>query len=178
MTGVQTCASSDLASRRRLANAAHLRPYLKHLPHCDLVAVTKLRALDYFGDEVGGDVGRVWKRLVLVERKSDKGSGDLGMRQFAPLPRHHHNVPHLVAAYQRQRRLAAVADERDGALSGSTLKEASSWGKVDTVYEQMVFAEATIAFPLIAGYAYHKRNWEGRKAKNFNAMLDRQQINV
>ena len=25
-----------------------------------------------------------------------------------------------------------VADVRDGALSGSTLKEASSWGKVDT----------------------------------------------
>jgi deoxyhypusine synthase len=71
-----------------------------------------------------------------------------------------------------------VADERDGALSGSTLKEASSWGKVDTVHEQMVFAEATIALPLIAGYAYHKRSWEGRKAKNFNAMLDRQQINV
>ncbi|MGB6785730.1 MAG: deoxyhypusine synthase, partial [Nitrosotalea sp.] len=37
-----------------------------------------------------------------------------------------------------------VADERDGALSGSTLKEASSWGKVDTTYEQMVFGEATI----------------------------------
>jgi len=71
-----------------------------------------------------------------------------------------------------------VADERDGALSGSTLKEASSWGKVDTVHEQMVFAEATIALPLIAGYAYHKRNWEGRQAKNFNAMLDRQQLNT
>ncbi len=71
-----------------------------------------------------------------------------------------------------------VADERDGALSGSTLKEASSWGKVDTAHEQMVFAEATIALPLIAGYAYHKRNWEGRKSKNFNALLDRQQVNV
>ncbi|KZK74874.1 MAG: deoxyhypusine synthase [Pelodictyon luteolum] len=69
-----------------------------------------------------------------------------------------------------------VADERDGALSGSTLKEASSWGKVDTVFEQMVFAEATIAMPLIAGYAYHRRSWEGRKAKNFNEMLDRQQV--
>jgi len=33
-----------------------------------------------------------------------------------------------------------VADVRDGALSSSTLKEASSWGKVDTVYEQMVTA--------------------------------------
>ncbi len=69
-----------------------------------------------------------------------------------------------------------VADERDGALSGSTLKEASSWGKVDTVHEQMVFAEATIALPLIAGYAYHKRNWECRQAKNFNAMLGQPQV--
>jgi len=64
-----------------------------------------------------------------------------------------------------------VADERDGGLSGSTLKEASSWGKVDTVFEQMVFSEATIALPLLAGYAYHKKGWEGREAKNFNALL-------
>jgi deoxyhypusine synthase len=69
-----------------------------------------------------------------------------------------------------------VADERDGALSGSTLKEASSWGKVDAVHEQMVFAEATIALPLIAGYAWHKRNWESRQAKNFNAMLGQPQV--
>lgn len=60
-----------------------------------------------------------------------------------------------------------VADSRDGALSGSTLKEASSWGKVDTTYEQMVFAEATIALPLIAGYAYHKRGWEQRTQRQF-----------
>jgi len=60
-----------------------------------------------------------------------------------------------------------VADTRDGALSGSTLKEASSWGKVDTTYEQMVFSEATIALPLIAGYAYHKRGWEQRQEKQF-----------
>jgi deoxyhypusine synthase len=49
-----------------------------------------------------------------------------------------------------------VADERDGALSGSTLKEACSWGKVSTTYEQMVYGEATLTLPLIAGYAYHK----------------------
>ena len=49
-----------------------------------------------------------------------------------------------------------VADVRDGACSSSTLKEASSWGKVDTVHEQMVFAEATMVLPLIASYAYHK----------------------
>ncbi|MGE5479596.1 MAG: 1,9-bis(guanidino)-5-aza-nonane synthase [Chloroflexota bacterium] len=67
-----------------------------------------------------------------------------------------------------------VADERDGALSGSTLKEASSWGKVETTYEQMVYGEATVTFPLIAGYAYHKRNWESRKFRRYNDFLDAQ----
>ena len=60
-----------------------------------------------------------------------------------------------------------VADVRDGALSSSTLKEASSWGKVETTYEQMVYSEASIAMPLITGYAYHKGNWKNRKAKEF-----------
>ncbi len=65
-----------------------------------------------------------------------------------------------------------VADVRDGALSSSTLKEASSWGKVDTVYEQMVFSEATLALPLIAGYAYHKGAWKQRKAKQWTRVLE------
>lgn len=65
-----------------------------------------------------------------------------------------------------------VADERDGGLSGSTLKEASSWGKVETTYEQMVFSEATIAMPLIAGYAYHKGSWKNRKARKFSDFLN------
>lgn len=64
-----------------------------------------------------------------------------------------------------------VADERDGALSGSTLKEACSWGKVDTVNEQMVWAEATIAMPLIAGYAYHKGDWKARVNKRLNDLF-------
>ncbi|WP_255346689.1 deoxyhypusine synthase family protein [Synechococcus sp. PCC 7336] len=58
-----------------------------------------------------------------------------------------------------------VADERDGGLSGSTLREAHSWGKVDKKVEQMVFAEATLAFPLVAGYVYGKNNWQERKAR-------------
>ncbi|MDR1405698.1 MAG: deoxyhypusine synthase [Prevotellaceae bacterium] len=56
-----------------------------------------------------------------------------------------------------------VADSRDGACSSSTLKEASSWGKVDTAHEQMVYAEATTIVPLIASYAYHKGDWKKRK---------------
>jgi deoxyhypusine synthase len=58
-----------------------------------------------------------------------------------------------------------VADERDGALSGSTLKEASSWGKVDTTFEQMVYGEATVTFPLLAGYAWHKKSWQEREER-------------
>jgi deoxyhypusine synthase len=65
-----------------------------------------------------------------------------------------------------------VADARDGALSGSTLKEASSWGKVDLTYEQMVYSEATIALPLIAGYAFHKKAFAARKGKAFAEKLD------
>jgi deoxyhypusine synthase len=65
-----------------------------------------------------------------------------------------------------------VADERDGGLSGSTLKEAHSWGKVDEGSEQMVFAEATLAFPLLASYAYHRGRWKGRRPKRFNRLLD------
>jgi deoxyhypusine synthase len=66
-----------------------------------------------------------------------------------------------------------VADERDGALSGSTLKEASSWGKVETTYEQMVYSEATVAMPLIVGYAYHKGSWKERKAKEFQKIYSK-----
>lgn len=65
-----------------------------------------------------------------------------------------------------------VADERDGALSGSTLREACSWGKVDIVDEQMVFSEATVALPTLASYGYHKGNWKKRRERRFNALLN------
>jgi deoxyhypusine synthase len=64
-----------------------------------------------------------------------------------------------------------VADERDGALSGSTLREACSWGKVSVVHEQMVFCEATIAMPLIVGYAYSKGSWRTRKAREYSKLF-------
>jgi len=67
-----------------------------------------------------------------------------------------------------------VADERDGALSGSTLKEANSWGKVDSGLEQMVYGEATVIFPLLASYAYHKKSWKNRKEKRFNKIFKEQ----
>lgn len=60
-----------------------------------------------------------------------------------------------------------VADSRDGACSSSTLKEACSWGKVDTAYEQMVYAEATSVIPLLASDAYHRGFWKKRTKRNF-----------
>ena len=60
-----------------------------------------------------------------------------------------------------------VADARDGACSSSTLKEASSWGKVQTVYEQMVYAEATTVLPLIVSYAYHNVDWKARPRRTW-----------
>ena len=64
-----------------------------------------------------------------------------------------------------------VADTRDGACSSSTLKEASSWGKVDTSKEQMVFAEATSVLPLIVSDAYHRKFWQNRERKNFSNLF-------
>lgn len=64
-----------------------------------------------------------------------------------------------------------VADVRDGACSSSTLQEASSWGKVDTLYEQMVYAEATSILPLITSYAYHSKIWNKRIKKEWSRFL-------
>ncbi len=66
-----------------------------------------------------------------------------------------------------------VADSRDGACSSSTLKEACSWGKVDTTYEQMVYAEATSVIPLLASDAYHRGYWKKRTRRNFAKLFSK-----
>jgi deoxyhypusine synthase len=65
-----------------------------------------------------------------------------------------------------------VADPRDGGCSGSTLREACSWGKVDVTYEQMVFAEATSIIPLLGSYAYHRGSWRARKPRGWSRLFD------
>jgi deoxyhypusine synthase len=70
----------------------------------------------------------------------------------------HEDVPMHKYAVQ-----ITVADVRDGACSSSTLKEACSWGKVDTTFEQMVFAEAGSVMPLLASDAYHRGHWKKRR---------------
>ena len=64
-----------------------------------------------------------------------------------------------------------VADMRDGACSGSTLKEARSWGKVSTTYEQMVFAEVTSVLPLLASDAYHRGYWKNRSRREYTKLF-------
>jgi deoxyhypusine synthase len=66
-----------------------------------------------------------------------------------------------------------VADVRDGACSSSTLKEASSWGKVETVFEQMVYAEATTVLPLIISYVYHRGDWKNRDKYRWSKLFDK-----
>ena len=65
-----------------------------------------------------------------------------------------------------------VADARDGACSSSTLKEASSWGKVDIGYDQMVYAEASSVLPLIISYVYHRRDWKNRTKKQWSRIFE------
>jgi len=69
-----------------------------------------------------------------------------------------------------------VADVRDGACSSSTLKEAASWGKVDTIYEQMVYAEATSVIPLITSYVYHNADWKSRTKYEWAKKIDNKEI--
>jgi len=64
-----------------------------------------------------------------------------------------------------------VADVRDGACSGSTLKEATSWGKVDTGFEQMVYAEAASVLPLIISHVYHRGDWKNRKKRQWSKIF-------
>lgn len=65
-----------------------------------------------------------------------------------------------------------VADVRDGACSSSTLREAASWGKVNTAYEQMVYAEATSVLPLMVGYVYHKGSWKNREKRELSKLFE------
>jgi len=79
-----------------------------------------------------------------------------------------HDVPMHKYAVQ-----ITVADVRDGACSSSTLREASSWGKVETTYEQMVYAEATTVIPLIASYIYHSGICKKRKSREFSKIFEK-----
>jgi deoxyhypusine synthase len=63
----------------------------------------------------------------------------------------------------------STADVRDGGLSGSTLREAISWGKNDKNMEDvMIWGEASVFFPLLIGYVSNKMKNEERKGRSLN----------
>ncbi|MBK9188162.1 MAG: deoxyhypusine synthase [Phycisphaerales bacterium] len=108
---------------------------------------------------LGGGVPKNFAQDIVVaaellnERKGGKARGDIGMHKYAIQ--------------------MTVADSRDGALSGSTLREACSWGKVDVVHEQMVFGELSALFPLLASDAYHRGEWKKRKGFKFADLFEK-----
>ena len=56
-----------------------------------------------------------------------------------------------------------------GGLSGSTLKEAQSWGKVNRkATKAMCYVEATIGLPLLVGYLMQNGKWKGRKPLKYD----------
>ena len=102
---------------------------------------------------LGGGVPKNFAQDIVVaaellnEAKGGSARGDIGMHKYAIQ--------------------MTVADSRDGALSGSTLREACSWGKVDVVHEQMVFGELSALFPLLASDAFHRAQWKTRPERRF-----------
>jgi deoxyhypusine synthase len=55
-----------------------------------------------------------------------------------------------------------------GGLSGSTLSEAKSWGKVSKkANTAMAFVEPSVSLPLLYGYAVQKRLFQGRRPRRF-----------
>jgi len=108
---------------------------------------------------LGGGVPKNFAQDIVVaaellnERKGGKARGDVGMHKYAVQ--------------------MTVADSRDGALSGSTLREACSWGKVDVVHEQMVFGELSALFPLLASDAFHRKAYKARKGFKFADLFEK-----
>ena len=63
----------------------------------------------------------------------------------------------------------STADIRDGGLSGSTIKEAISWGKNDKGIEDvMIWGEASVFFPLLVNYIFQKTEDFKIKEKKLN----------
>ncbi|MFC1495809.1 deoxyhypusine synthase family protein [Candidatus Margulisiibacteriota bacterium] len=61
-----------------------------------------------------------------------------------------------------------------GGLSGSTLKEATSWGKINKKASRaMAFVEPSVSLPLIVGYALQKKAYQNRSRLIFEWEKDK-----
>jgi deoxyhypusine synthase len=66
-----------------------------------------------------------------------------------------------------------------GGLTGSTLDEAKSWGKVSKrATRATAYVEVTIGLPLIVGYVLQKGIWKGRKRVEFSWEEDELDLKV
>jgi len=60
-----------------------------------------------------------------------------------------------------------------GGLSGSTLKEATSWGKINNDAScAMAFVEPSVSLPLVYSYAFQEKFYKSRKRKKFTWQKD------
>ena len=128
------------------------------------LATIKLAAAETGLLMVGGGVPKNFAQDAVVAARmlaEDGAGGDAD----GPTPTRH--VPMHKYAVQ-----LTVADVRDGGLSGSTLREAASWGKVTTARERMVYGEATLTLPLLASDAYRRGHWRGRVAHRLGRLFD------
>ena len=110
---------------------------------------------------VGGGVPKNFAQdSVVAARMLLEGGGEESGDPGAPeIPMHKYAVQ------------LTVADVRDGGLSGSTLREATTWGKVETARERMVYGEATITLSLLASDAYHRGIWRRREGRRLGRLL-------
>lgn len=110
---------------------------------------------------VGGGVPKNFAQdAVVAARMLAEGEGDEGAPSRAASVAMHKYAVQLT-----------VADARDGGLSGSTLREATTWGKVETARERMVYGEATITLSLLASDAYHRGIWRRREGRRLGEIF-------
>ena len=108
---------------------------------------------------VGGGVPKNFAQDAVVAARMLAGGGGAAPAPARDVPMHKYAVQ------------LTVADARDGGLSGSTLREAASWGKVATARERMVYGEATVTLSLLVSDAYHRGTWRRREALRLGSLF-------
>ena len=121
---------------------------------------------------VGGGVPKNFAQDVVVAARmlAERGRGAEGGAAGAACRAKGGAAPLGVPMHRYAVQLT-VADARDGGLSGSTLREATTWGKVAVSRERMVFGEATLTLPLLVSDAYHRAGWRKRAGMRLGSIF-------